>query len=78
MYTAMSSAEHIVCWISVQCVYHVSQQYPLPPPPKFLHTTLGLKWGGGLYSNIWLVSTISPNKQVDAANYTTTYLKLSG
>jgi len=32
-----------------------------PPPP-----TLSLKWGGGLYSNIWLVLTIHPHEHVDA------------
>ena len=29
-------------------------------PPPFFHTTLCPKWGGGLYSNMKLVSTISP------------------
>ena len=33
---------------------------PLPPSPQCLHTTLDLKWGGGLYSNIRLVSTVRP------------------
>ena len=32
-----------------------------------LHTTLSLKRGGGLYLNIWLVSTIHPHKCVDLA-----------
>ena len=31
-----------------------------------VHTTLSLKWGGGLYSNIRLVSTIHPQKHMDA------------
>ena len=34
-------------------------------PPSILHTTLNLKWGGGLHSNIQLVS-ICPHKRVDA------------
>ena len=41
----------------------VSQYYALP----FLHTTFSLKWGGGLNSNIWLVSTIRFCKCVGAA-----------
>ena len=32
-----------------------------------LHTTLILKWGGVLYLNIWLVSTIRPHKRMDTA-----------
>ena len=55
------------------CVLHVHLQTELPyvlnNTPPFFHTTLCPKWGGGLYSNMQLVSTIRPHSRAYSILY---------
>ena len=56
-------SHNYACWVGILWI-------PVPQSPDnmslHLHITLSLKWGGDLYSNVWLVSTICPHKRVDA------------